>query len=179
MSEKPNIIYTVGHSTLAIGSFIELLKSQKIELLADVRTIAKSRFNPQFNEDALSRELTDAGIEYEHFAGLGGFRHSRLKESPNTGWRSPNFKNYADYMMTPQFQISLEKLITEAIEKLTAIMCAEALPWRCHRNLISDALTVRGFQVMHIMGNKSIHEHAITAWAHVSGTDIIYPAHDA
>ncbi len=179
MSEKPKIIYTIGHSTLSIAAFIAILKAHEIELLADVRTAPMSRHNPQFNKDTLPRDLSEAGIGYEHFAGLGGLRHSRLENSPNTGWRSPAFRSYADYMATQEFRASLDLLIGAAMARRTAMMCAEAVPWRCHRNLISDALTLHGFRVMHIMGEKGSHEHAITPWAHVSGTEISYPANDA
>jgi uncharacterized protein (DUF488 family) len=179
VSGRPEIIYTIGHSTLSIASFINILKTHGIELLADVRTVPRSRFNPQFNKDSLPRDLAEAGIGYEHFAGLGGLRHSRLKESPNIGWRSPAFRSYADYMMTPEFHSGLSSLLTAAMARRTAIMCAEAVPWRCHRNLISDALTVHGIHVTHIMGEKGSHEHVITPWSRVSGTSITYPAEDA
>ncbi|MEM5789130.1 MAG: DUF488 domain-containing protein [Syntrophobacteraceae bacterium] len=179
MRNTPGTIYTIGHSTLSIAGFTNILKIHGIALLADVRTVPRSRFNPQFNKDTFPRDLRDAGIAYEHFPGLGGLRHSNLKESPNSGWRSAAFRSYADYMMTPQFEASLDQLQGAAMTRRTAIMCAEAVPWRCHRNLISDALTVRGFHVMHIVGEKGIHEHAVTAWARVSGTDITYPAQDA
>ncbi len=179
MSEKPKIIYTIGHSTLSLESFISRLKAHGVELLADVRTVPRSRFNPQFNRDTLPGALAGAGIGYEHFPGLGGLRHSKLKDSPNAGWHSTAFRNYADYMMTPDFEVGLNLLIAAAIERRTAIMCAEAVPWRCHRNLIADALTVRGFQIEHIMDDRTPHRHVITPWAHVSGTEITYRAQPA
>lgn len=179
MSGKPEIIYTMGHSTLSLPVFTSILKRHGIELLADVRTVPRSRFNPQFNKDTLPRDLAEAGIEYEHFAGLGGLRHSKLKDSPNTGWRSTAFRNYADYMMTPEFHTALDELIRAAVARRTAIMCAEAVPWRCHRSLISDGLTVHGIRVIHIMGEKASHDHVITPFARVSGTRITYPAEDA
>lgn len=176
MSEQSRIIYTIGHSTLSLESFISRLKAHGVELLADVRTVPRSRFNPQFNRDTLPRDLAKAGIGYEHFSGLGGLRHSKLKDSPNAGWHSKAFRNYADYMMTPDFEVGLNLLIAAAIERRTAIMCAEAVPWRCHRNLIADALTVRGFQVEHIMDDRTTHVHVVTPWAFISGTEITYPA---
>ncbi len=168
-------VYTIGHSTRSLEEFILLLQANGIELLADVRTVPKSRSNPQFNRETLPQSLDEAGIEYAYFHELGGWRPSILKESPNTGWRSSGFKNYADYMLTEKFQATIEGLITIARERRTVVMCAEALPWRCHRNLISDALTVRGFRVMHIMGKTTVTEHSLTSWAVVSGTLITYP----
>lgn len=172
-SEKT--IYSIGHSTHGIEIFLSLLARHGIQLLADVRTVPKSRANPQFNSDSLAEAVRGAGMEYRHFRGLGGWRGSKLPESPNAGWRSPGFRNYADYMMTGEFDTALEELIAAASRAPTAIMCAEVLPWRCHRNLISDALTVRGFRVMHIIGESGFHQHALTPWANVSGTHITYP----
>ncbi len=169
------LIYTVGHSTLSLEEFLKLLTLYKIQLLADVRTVPKSRSNPQFNRDVFPGTLSEAGVAYRHFSTLGGWRQSNLKESPNTGWRSLSFRNYADYMMTEKFQEGLDELIALSRDKITVIMCAEVLPWRCHRTLISDALTVRGFHVIHIMGEKSAHAHSVTSWAHVFGTTITYP----
>ncbi len=175
MSKKLKHIYTIGHSTLDIDIFIGRLKTRGVRLLADVRTVPRSRFNPQFNRDTLPGDLAGVEIEYEYFSALGGFRHSKLSNSPNTGWRSKTFRNYADYMMTGQFRAGLDLLIAAAMDKCTAIMCAEAVPWRCHRNLIADVLTIRGFRVMHIMSDKSLYEHSVTPWAHVSGMEITYP----
>ncbi len=169
------VIYTIGHSTRSLEEFILLLRANGIELLADVRTVPKSRSNPQFNRETLPQSLGEAGIEYAFFHELGGWRRSRLEESPNTGWRSPGFRNYADYMLTEKFQAAVEGLITTIALCRTTIMCAEALPWRCHRNLISDALTVRGFRVMHIIGKTTVNEHSLTSWAVVSGTSLTYP----
>jgi uncharacterized protein (DUF488 family) len=176
MSDR-KVIYTIGHSTRSLEQFVDLLIANGIELLADVRTVPKSRSNPQFNRDTLPQSLEKAKIEYAYFPELGGWRRSKLLESPNAGWRSPAFKNYADYMLTEKFEAGIDQLIAAALERVVAIMCAEALPWRCHRNLISDALTVRGFCVTHIMGKTTVHEHSLTSWAKVSGTLITYPPH--
>ena len=169
------VIYTVGHSTRSLEEFIGLLHANGIELLADVRTVPKSKSNPQFNRDTLPQSLDEAKIEYVHFPDLGGWRRSKPGESPNTGWRSPGFRNYADYMLTEKFEAAIDVLVTMALGRRTVVMCAEALPWRCHRNLISDALTVRGFRVMHIMGKTIVNEHSLTSWAVKSGTSLTYP----
>lgn len=167
-------IFTIGHSTRSIEEFIELLKTCDVELLADIRTIPKSRHNPQFNSDALSKSLKDSGIGFQHVPGLGGLRHPK-KDSPNTAWENASFRGFADYMQTAEFRKSLDELIKMALEKQTAIMCAEAVPWRCHRSLIADALAVRGIKVMHIMSRTSLKGHQITPWANVTGLTILYP----
>jgi uncharacterized protein (DUF488 family) len=169
------VIYTIGHSTRSMEEFITLLQANRVKVLADVRTVPKSRSNPQFNRDTLPQSLEEVEIEYTYFPELGGWRRSKLVDSPNAGWRSPAFKNYADYMLTEKFEAGIHRIIATALERPTAIMCAEVLPWRCHRNLISDALTVRGFGVKHIMGKTSVHEHLLTSWAVVSGTSVTYP----
>jgi uncharacterized protein (DUF488 family) len=169
------VIYTVGHSTRSLEEFIGLLQANRVKLLADVRTVPRSRSNPQFNRDTLPQSLEEAEIEYAYYPELGGWRRSKLEPSPNAGWRSPAFKNYADYMLTEKFEAGIQRLIARALESLTAIMCAEVLPWRCHRNLISDVLTVRRFGVKHIMGETSVHEHTLTSWAVVSGASVTYP----
>jgi uncharacterized protein (DUF488 family) len=167
-------IYSIGHSTRAIGEFIELLNAHGIQLLADIRTIPKSRHNPQFNKEELEKSLQKAGIAYLPMPGLGGLRHTK-KDSPNTGWETAGFRGFADYMQTEEFRKSLEELIKTAQEQQTAIMCAEAVPWRCHRSLVADALSVRGINVMHIMSRTSLKEHEITPWAEVKGMAILYP----
>jgi uncharacterized protein (DUF488 family) len=168
------IVYTVGHSTHPIDEFVQILQAHGIELLADVRTIPKSRHNPQFNKEELQQELQRNGIEYMHLPELGGLRHL-TKDSINTGWRNSSFRGYADYMQTEEFKAAIEKLIALAAEKRTAIMCAEAVPWRCHRSLIGDALLVRGLQVNDIMSEKSASPHKLTPWAHVEGVSVTYP----
>ncbi len=167
--------YTIGHSTRPIDEFLYLLRANDIALLADVRTIPKSRRNPQFNIDVLPASLADAGIAHEHMPGLGGLRHT-LRDSPNEGWRNASFRGYADYMQTAEFEINLAHLMDVMSRSRTAIMCAEALPWRCHRSLIADALVVRGFAVNHIFSAGKIQKHVITKWAKVEGTKITYPA---
>jgi uncharacterized protein (DUF488 family) len=169
-------IFTIGHSNRSLEDFVGLLEANKIELLADVRTVPKSRTNPQFNQDTLPQSLEQASIRYVHFSELGGWRRSTFENSPNTGWRTPAFKNYADYMISEQFQAGIQRLISAAARLCTAIMCAEAVPWRCHRTLISDALTVRGLHVMHIVSKTKVYEHSLPPWAEVAGVSITYPA---
>ncbi|MFA5074123.1 MAG: DUF488 domain-containing protein [Nitrospirota bacterium] len=168
-------IYTIGHSTRPLDEFISLLHVHDITLLADVRTIPRSRHNPQFNIESLSQDLPKQGIVYIHFKGLGGLRHAK-KDSVNTGWKNAAFRGYADYMQTEEFEKNLDDLIAQAKKQTTAIMCAEAVPWRCHRSLIADALLVRKIKVIHIMSKTTTKEHALTAWAEVEGRKIIYPA---
>jgi uncharacterized protein (DUF488 family) len=168
------VILTVGHSTHAIEAFLEMLAAHGVEQIADVRTIPKSRHNPQFNSDALARELTRQGISYAHMPGLGGLRHPR-KDSTNTGWKNASFRGYADYMQTPPFDQSLRELIALAGKRKTAIMCAEAVPWRCHRSLIADALLARGIAVEDIMTKVGRKPHALTPFAKVEGEVVTYP----
>jgi uncharacterized protein (DUF488 family) len=170
---KP-VIYTIGHSTLPKQEFIMILKTHAIELVADVRTVPKSRHNPQFNSEAMAMSLPENGIAYEHIRKLGGLRHPR-RDSPNTGWENASFRGFADYMQTADFEEGLEDLIAVAQKKKTAIMCAEALPWRCHRSLIGDALLVRGITVIDIMSARTVKAHTLTPWAVVMGTVITYP----
>ncbi len=172
--DKP-LIRTVGHSTRPAEALIEMLKAHGVEQLIDVRTIPRSRYNPQYNREALECSLRDAGIAYEHMKALGGLRHPR-KDSPNLGWRNDSFRGYADYMQTPEFESALAALIAAAAHHAVVIMCAEAVPWRCHRSLISDALTVRGYPVEHIMSAAQSDPHTITSFAKVEGTSVTYPA---
>lgn len=172
--ERP-VLLSIGHSTRTIEVFTGLIETHGVTLLVDIRTVPGSRHNPQFNKETLPGRLEAAGIGYEHLAALGGLRHSRLRDSPNTGWRSPGFRNFADYMLSPSFEDGIEKLIALARDNRAAIMCAEALPWRCHRILVADALTVRGVRVEHIMGLGSPLKHELTPWARVDGTTITYP----
>ena len=151
-----------------------MLKAHGIELIADVRSIPKSRHNPQFNGDALAAGLREHDIEYRHIADLGGLRHAK-KDSPNDGWENDSFRGFADYMQAEGFKKGLAELLAFGEKKRTAVMCAEALPWRCHRSLIADVLLVRGMTVVHIMSRTSVKEHALTPWAVVAGTDITYP----
>ena len=172
---KKPLIRTVGHSTRAVDALIDILDAHGIKRLIDVRTIPKSRYNPQYNREALERSLRDAGICYEHMRTLGGLRHP-LKDSRNMGWRNESFRGYADYMQTAEFESALHALGTAAAHEAVAIMCAEAVPWRCHRSLISDALTARGYRVEHIMSAKKSNPHTMTSFARVEGTSVLYPA---
>ena len=166
---------TVGHSTRSLETFIELLQAHAVKRLVDVRTVPRSRRNPQFNKEVLPAALLLAQIKYTHLPGLGGLRHA-CRESPNTGWRNASFRGFADYMQTEEFESALEELMEMAARERIALMCAEALPWRCHRSLIADALFVRGVKVRHIMSRKTCQEHALTPWAMVNGKQITYPA---
>lgn len=170
----PMTIYTVGHSTRSLEEFVGLLRAHGIGQLVDVRTIPRSRHNPQFNHDTMSAYLRNRRIGYRHLKELGGLRHARA-DSPNMGWHNASFRGFADYMQTPAFDTALEKLVTLSRRKTTAIMCAEAVPWRCHRSLIGDALVVRGIEVRNIMSLGSATRHSLTAMATVEGTRITYP----
>jgi uncharacterized protein (DUF488 family) len=168
------VIFTIGHSTRPIDEFIRILKTYGIEEVADVRTIPKSRHNPQFNEEELREELRKHGIGYVRMEALGGLRHTS-KTSVNTAWKNASFRGYADYMQTPEFATAIDELIDLGKGKQIAIMCAEAVPWRCHRSLIGDALLVRNVKVVDIFNEKSIKPHKLTPWAKVNGDRITYP----
>lgn len=168
-------VFTIGHSARPIADFIALLRAYAIERLADIRSIPRSRHNPQFNADALAVSLPAAGIDYVPMPALGGLRHPH-KNSVNTGWRNASFRGYADYMQTPAFEAALEMLMCMAREKRVAIMCAEAVPWRCHRSLVADALGVRGVPAVEILSASSYRMHALTPFAQVEGTRLSYPA---
>jgi uncharacterized protein (DUF488 family) len=167
-------VFTIGHSTRTMDEFILLLKSQDVELVVDVRTIPKSRHNPQYNTTALIPALGESGINYQHMKGLGGLRHAK-RDSINIGWKNFGFRGYADYMQTKEFEKNILDLIETAGQMQSAVMCAEAVPWRCHRSLISDALLIRGVKVIHIISATSNKEHSLTPWAEVKGMTIIYP----
>ena len=170
----PAVVHTIGHSTHPIGEFIEILQAHDVGTVADVRTVPKSRRNPQFAQDALPAALGGAGIGYRHLKGLGGLRKTS-PDSPNGAWRNASFRGYADHMGTAEFGSALDELIALAEADPTAIMCAEAVPWRCHRSLIGDALIVRGFEVLDIFSATNARPHTLTSFARVSGTDITYP----
>lgn len=172
------VVFTLGHSTLPIDRFIALLRTYGIELLVDIRTIPRSRHNPQFNGAALADTLSAEGIDFVHLRALGGLRHAH-KDSPNTGWRNGSFRGYADYMQTEAFLRALETLIQLGRSKRTAIMCAEAVPWRCHRSLVADALGVRGIPVVEILSETSYRMHKLTSFAQVEGMQITYPPEQA
>lgn len=171
-------IFTVGHSTHLIDEFIRILEAHGIKQLVDVRTIPRSRRNPQFNAEALAASLNDAGIQYGHMAGLGGLRHPQ-RDSINTGWRNASFRGYADHMQTPAFQRDLQTLMELASSLRTTIMCAEAVPWRCHRSLIADALVARGIEVQEILTAAKSQPHKLTPFAKVEGTSVTYPGESA
>src|ERR1700689_3585449 len=164
----PIPVHTVGHSTHPIEHFIGIWGGHGVRRLVAVRPIPRSPRNPQFNRENLPASLQPAGIEYHHLPGLGGLRHPR-KDSINMGWRNASFRGYADYMQTPEFPETLSRLIELASQVPTAIMCAQAVPWRCHRSLIADALTARGIPVMEILNATKSQPHAMTSFAQVEG----------
>lgn len=178
MSKSLPVIFTIGHSTRSFQELVDLLRAHGVERLVDVRTIPRSRHNPQFNRETLSKALHNRRLSYRHMKALGGLRHAR-PDSINTGWRNASFRGFADYMQTPAFRAALETLVKLAVEKPTAIMCAEAVPWRCHRSLIADALTVRGFEVRDIMSVISAKPHVLMPMARVRGQQVTYPAEEA
>lgn len=174
MPKKQNPVFAIGYSNRAPGEFIRILKAHTVDFLVDVRTIPKSRHQPQFNEAALRAMLRRSGIGYMHMTGLGGLRRA-VKGSVNMGWRNESFRGFADYMQTREFAGAVAKLISLGKKRRLAIMCAEGNPFRCHRSLIADALTVRGRKVFHISSAVSERPHVLTRFARVRGTKITYP----
>jgi len=173
VSEIP--LFTVGHSTRPIGELVELLRAHGVQLVADVRTIPRSRRSPQFDRQALEQSLADAGLSYLHLKELGGLRKAR-PDSTNTAWHDDSFRGYADYMQTPAFEQALQRLLELARERPTAILCAEAVPWRCHRSLIADAVTARRLEVRHLMSATSARLHELNPAARVGGDGrVSYP----
>lgn len=173
MSRRPTV-WTIGHSTRPIDEFIGLLRAHQIGHLVDVRTVPRSRYNPQFNTETLAQSLRDAGLTYRHLPGLGGLRKPR-KDSINAGWHNDNFRGYADYMQTEEFHKALEELLAYCRDRTTAIMCAEAVPWRCHRSLIADTLVLHGWAIRHIMTEAKADLHKLTSFAHVENGTLTYP----
>jgi uncharacterized protein (DUF488 family) len=171
-------ILTIGHSNRDLETFIGLLKAHGTTRLVDVRTVPRSRHNPQFNREALPDSLAAVGIAYTHVPGLGGLRKPK-PDSINSGWRNASFQGYADYMQTPEFAENIKALEALAAHDRVAIMCAEAVPWRCHRSLIADALLVRGHEVEHVMSDTKRQPHKLTPFALVEGTRITYPQQPA
>ncbi len=167
-------IYTIGHSTHEIAEFIEILQAHGIARLIDIRTIPKSRHNPQYNGEDLAASLDKVGITYHRSKDLGGLRPTH-KDSINGAWRNDSFRGYADYMQSEEFAAAIEDLLGRAGEQDTAIMCAEAVPWRCHRSMVGDALVVRGVEVLDIFSATKATAHKLTSFAVVSGTGITYP----
>ncbi|HEX3733354.1 MAG TPA: DUF488 domain-containing protein [Mycobacteriales bacterium] len=174
MPARPFSIYTIGHSTHPIGEFVAMLHAYRVEQLVDIRSIPKSRHNPQFQQSELEQSLPAAGVAYCYMKQLGGLRHS-LKDSVNKGWRNTSFRGYADYMQSCDFKQAVQELIRYAANQPTAIMCAEAVPWRCHRSLVGDALLVRGIDVIDIFSATNSKPHALTKWARVDGEHVTYP----
>ena len=167
-------VFTIGHSTRTLEEFINLLKIHGVQVVVDVRTIPGSRYASQFNRETLKNSLETAGIKYDHMPSLGGLRRA-LKNSQNTGWRNLTFRGFADHMQTEEFRKSLEELVLQARKEKVALMCAEAVPWRCHRSLIADALTVQGINVDHILSANNVQIHKVTPWARTIGTRVSYP----
>ena len=173
-----DIVLTVGHSTRGLQEFIDLLKAHSVASLMDVRTVPRSRHNPQFNRDTLPAALEVAGIRYAHVAGLGGFRRTH-PGSANGGWRNVSFRGFADYMQTVEFAENLAALIEQATREQVALMCAEAVPWRCHRSLIADALVVHGICAEEIINTTRRQAHGLTSFAKVEGAAITYPPYES
>jgi uncharacterized protein (DUF488 family) len=167
-------IFTIGHSTRPIAEFLEMLQAHGIRRLADVRTVPRSHHNPQFNREDLADALHHRGLRYLHMPALGGLRHPR-RDSGNTAWRNASFRGYADYMQTQEFVQALDLLIELSSKEPTAAMCAEAVPWRCHRSLIADALLVRGIEVREIVSATRTTPLTLHPWARVEGTTVTYP----
>jgi uncharacterized protein (DUF488 family) len=167
-------VFTIGHSTRTLQELVAILKSHDVSLLADVRTVPRSRHMPQVNAETLAGDLAAWGIEYVPLRALGGLRKPK-PDSINMAWRNASFRGYADYMQTQAFRAGLEQLVQIASAKRTAIMCAEAVPWRCHRSLIADALLIRGWRVFDLMSERSAKLHELTDFAKVEGTHITYP----
>ncbi|HEX9400077.1 MAG TPA: DUF488 domain-containing protein [Anaeromyxobacter sp.] len=165
----------IGHSTRPIDELVELLKATGVATLADVRTIPRSRANPQFDAAVLARTVARAGIGYVHLPRLGGLRHARKGSDENAGWRNASFRGYADHMQTPEFEEGLCQLRALAREGPVALMCAEAVPWRCHRSLLADALLARGVVVEHITGRGRTRPHRLTPFARLDGRRVTYP----
>ena len=175
MGEPKRTLWTIGHSTLALEAFISLLRTHRIETLADVRLLPGSRRFPHFNSEVLASSLSQAGIDYKHFRELGGRRKPR-QDSNNTAWRNESFRGYADYMETPEFQRVAEELTACATRSRTAVMCAEAVWWQCHRALISDWMKVRGVEVLHILSENKVEPHPFTSAATVTDGQLSYRA---
>lgn len=167
-------VLTIGHSTRPLEAFAELLQGHSVARLIDIRTVPRSRHNPQFNRETLPASLQTFGIAYSHFPGLGGLRPKR-KDSINSGWRNTSFRAYADYMQTDEFNDSLAQMIAIAAHEQVALMCAEAVPWRCHRSLVADALLVRGIAACEIINPSRSQPHKLTPFARVQGTTLTYP----
>jgi uncharacterized protein (DUF488 family) len=177
MNRSAPVIFTVGHSTRSFEELVAILRAHGVKRLVDVRRIPRSRHNPQFNRETLRKALHHRRLNYRHMKALSGLRHAS-PDSINTGWRNASFRGFADYMQTPAFREALERLVELATQKPTAIMCAEAVPWRCHRSLIADALIARGYEVRDIMSAASAKPHILNPMARVRGQQVTYPAEE-
>jgi uncharacterized protein (DUF488 family) len=167
-------VLTVGHSNRGGGEFLALLREHGVWRVVDVRTVPRSRHNPQFNRETLPAALEAERIGYTHMPELGGLRRPR-PDSVNGGWRNDSFRGYADYMLTPEFAAAVERLLEIAREERIAMMCAEAVPWRCHRGLIADFLAARGIRVEHILGPGRRRPHVLSPMARIEGDRVLYP----
>ncbi len=167
-------LHTLGHSTRPLAQFLELLRLYGIKIVVDIRTVPRSRHNPQFDQAAFQASLEQAGVRYFHLKGLGGLR-PRADISLNPGWRNASFRNYADYMQTSAFAAALEELLALMERGPCAVLCAEAVPWRCHRSLVADSLVFRGVEVLHILDGRHAPAHTLTPFARVDGLAITYP----
>jgi uncharacterized protein (DUF488 family) len=167
-------IFTIGHSNRTLDELVALLGAHGVTLLADVRMMPHSAHVPHFNRGPLAERLATQGIEYVHLPGLGGLRRPRF-DSLNTGWHRVHFRGYADHMATDEFRAGLDRLVELSVDRVTAAMCAEAVPWKCHRSLIADALVARGIEVRHILGPGPVQPHALTPFARVDGDRVTYP----
>jgi uncharacterized protein (DUF488 family) len=172
--KKKVTIFTIGHSTRPLGEFIELLRANEVKRVIDIRTIPRSRHNPQFNRETLGPALRNSHVAYVHLKKLGGLRRAKA-DSANLGWHNASFRGFADYMQTAEFEAGLARAIKLAETKASALMCAEAVPWRCHRSLIADALVARGIEVRDIIGDSQPRRHTLTPFVRVRGTHITYP----
>lgn len=169
----PASVYTIGHSTRSLQAFLDLLRRERIGCVVDVRRFPGSRRHPHFASAALASALREVGIEYRHMPSLGG-RRDAAPNSINLGWRNASFRGYADHMATPEFERAIDEVLTLAGRIPTSLMCAEAVPWRCHRNLIADALVARGHAVRHIL-DASTTVHVLTSFGHVRNGRVEYP----
>lgn len=174
-AKSTSVILTVGHSNRSLEDFVQLMKAHDVTRVLDVRTIPRSAHNPQYNRETLPQDLRQVGLSYEHMPGLGGLRHS-ARGSLNTAWCNAAFRGFADYMQTPEFEAALEELIEQARKARLVIMCAEAVPWRCHRSLIADALVARGQLCEHITSRTRRQPHRMTPFAQVRNGRITYPS---
>jgi uncharacterized protein (DUF488 family) len=167
-------VFTIGHSNRPLEVLISLLRANGVTLLVDIRTVPRSRHNAQYNRETLPGSLQPSGIGYLHMPALGGLRHPR-RDSINSAWQNDSFRGYADYMQTPEFAGAVKEVMALARSERVALMCAEAVPWRCHRSLVADALSVRGVEVRHIMSAASVKPHSLTSFARVDGEAVTYP----